>query len=102
MSHNSGKSVSNDATTLADPKVFMEAMVSEMRRMMKFEMEQVHERIDRIEQLRIQAQNGPNFVDGKEFHGGRRGWRMKSLMDLVLRKKRSGILLLAIGNMEAS
>ena len=62
MSHNSGKSVSNDATPLADPKVFMEAMVSEMRRMMKFEMEQVHERIDRMENsVEMQPQNGPNF-----------------------------------------
>ncbi|KAB1219945.1 hypothetical protein CJ030_MR3G022821 [Morella rubra] len=73
MSHNSGKSVSDDATTLADPKVFMEAMVSEMRRMMKFEMEQVHERIDRMENsVEMQPQNGPISVDGKEFHGGRR------------------------------
>ncbi|KAB1201811.1 hypothetical protein CJ030_MR8G007079 [Morella rubra] len=63
MSHNSGKSVSDDATTLADSNVFMEAMVSEMRRMMKFEMEQVHERIDWMENsLDRQPQNGPNFL----------------------------------------
>ncbi|KAB1205737.1 hypothetical protein CJ030_MR7G028078 [Morella rubra] len=62
MSHNSGKSVSDDATTLTDPKVFMEAMVSEMRRVMKFGMEQVHERIDRMENsLEKQPQNSPNF-----------------------------------------
>ncbi|KAB1224224.1 hypothetical protein CJ030_MR2G005743 [Morella rubra] len=74
MSHNSGKSVSDDATTLADPKVFMEAMVSEMRRVMKFEMEQVHERIDRMENsLEKQPKTAPISVDGKEFHGGRRG-----------------------------
>ena len=62
MSHYSGKSESDDTTTLADPKVFMEAMVSEMRRVMKFEMEQVHERIDRMENsLERQPQNDSNF-----------------------------------------
>jgi len=44
MSHDIGKSIAEDDTKLADSKVFMEAMMSEMRRVMKMEMEQVHER----------------------------------------------------------
>jgi hypothetical protein len=39
MSHNGGKSIAEDDTKLADPKVFMEAMMSEIRRVMKMEME---------------------------------------------------------------
>ena len=62
MSHDSGKSVAKDDTKLTDPKVFMEAMMSEMRRVMKMEMEQVHERIDQMENRREeQPQNGRNL-----------------------------------------
>ena len=49
MSHNNAKSNAEGATDLADPKMFMEAMMSEMRRVMKLELEQVHERIDQME-----------------------------------------------------
>jgi len=64
MSHNSGKSIAKDDTKLADLKVFMEAMMSEMRRVMKMEMEmeQVHERIDQMENRhQEQPQNGRNL-----------------------------------------
>ncbi|KAA8517523.1 hypothetical protein F0562_017847 [Nyssa sinensis] len=48
--------------TLADLKVFMEAMLSEMRCVMKLELEQVHERIDQMESARErQPQNVPNL-----------------------------------------
>ncbi|KAA8521351.1 hypothetical protein F0562_012030 [Nyssa sinensis] len=47
---------------MADPKVFMEAMLSEMRRVMKLELEQVHEWIDQMESARErQPQNVPNL-----------------------------------------
>ncbi|KAA8544517.1 hypothetical protein F0562_022529 [Nyssa sinensis] len=47
---------------LADPKVFMEAMLHEMRRVMQLEFEQVHERIDQMESARErQPQNVPNL-----------------------------------------
>ena len=46
MSHNSGKSIVEDDTKLADSKVSLEAMMSEMRRVMKMEMAQVLKRID--------------------------------------------------------
>jgi len=62
MSHDSGKSIAEDDAKLADPKMFMEAMMSEMRRVMKMEMEQIHERIDQMENRREeQPQNGRNF-----------------------------------------
>jgi hypothetical protein len=60
MSHNSGKS------KLADSKVFMEAMMSEMRCVMK--MEQVYERIDQMENRREeQPQNGRNLRRRERF-----------------------------------
>ena len=62
MSHDSGKSIAEDDTKLADPKAFLEAMMSEMRRVMKMEMTQVHERIDQMENRRDeQPQNGCNL-----------------------------------------
>ena len=38
MSHDNGKSIAEDDTKLADPKVFLEAMMSEIRHVMKMEM----------------------------------------------------------------
>jgi hypothetical protein len=62
MTYDCGKSIAEDETKLADPKLFMEAMMSEMRRVMKIEMEQVHERIDQMENRREeQKQNGRNL-----------------------------------------
>jgi hypothetical protein len=39
MTQDSGKSIAESDTKLTDPKVFMEAMMSEMRSVMKIEME---------------------------------------------------------------
>ena len=62
MSHDSGKSIAEDDTKLADPKMFLEAMMSEMRHVMKMEMTQVHERIDQMEnRCEEQPQNGRNL-----------------------------------------
>ena len=62
MTYDSGKSITEDDTKMAEPKVFMEAMMSEMRRVMKIEMEQVHERIDQMKNRREeQPQNGRNL-----------------------------------------
>ena len=52
MSHDSGKSIAEYDTKLADPKAFLEAMMSEMRCVIKMEMMQVHERIDQLENRR--------------------------------------------------
>ena len=61
MSRDSSTSNAEDDTKLADPKMFLEAMMSEMRRVMKMEMVQVHERIDQMENKREeQPQNGRN------------------------------------------
>ena len=62
MSHDSGKSIAEDDTKLVDPKVFFEAMMSEMRRVMKMEMTHVHDWIDQMENRREeQPQNGRNL-----------------------------------------
>jgi hypothetical protein len=62
MTQDSGKSIAENDTKMTDQKVFMEAMMSEMRRVMKIEMEQVHERIDQMENRREeQPQNGRNL-----------------------------------------
>jgi hypothetical protein len=45
MTQDSGKSIAENDTKLTDPKVFVEAMMSEMRHVMKMEMEQIHKRI---------------------------------------------------------
>jgi hypothetical protein len=39
VTQDSGKSIAENDTKLTDPKVFMEATMSEMRRVMKMEME---------------------------------------------------------------
>jgi hypothetical protein len=62
MTQDSGKSIAKNDTKLTDPKVFMEAMMSEMRRVMKIEMEQVHKRIDQMDNRREeQPQTGRNL-----------------------------------------
>ncbi|OWM74401.1 hypothetical protein CDL15_Pgr013305 [Punica granatum] len=61
MSHNSAKSIPKGATELADSKILIEAMMSEMRRVMRLEFEQFHERIDLMENKRVeQPQNALN------------------------------------------
>jgi hypothetical protein len=92
MSHDSGKNIAKGDTKLADPKVFMEAVMSEMRRVMKMEMEQVHERIDQMENRCEQPQNGRNLR--------RRERDPPRVMGLVLMKKKIGIPLLTIGDLE--
>ncbi|PON31306.1 hypothetical protein PanWU01x14_370910, partial [Parasponia andersonii] len=49
MSDNKDKSTSGETSRLGDPKLLMEALIGEMRRAMRAEMEQVHEQMDRIE-----------------------------------------------------
>ena len=58
MSHNHGKNIAEDATKLAVPKVFMETMMSAMRRVIKFEMAQVRQRLDQME-ISLQKRQGP-------------------------------------------
>ncbi|PKI79453.1 hypothetical protein CRG98_000144 [Punica granatum] len=61
MSRNSANSIPEGATELADSKIFIETMMSEMRRVMRLEFEQVHERIDLMENKRVeQPRNAPN------------------------------------------
>ena len=60
MSHNS---IIDGGT---DPKLFMKAMMGEMKRVMRLELEQIHEQIKRMENTRVdQPQPTPN-VRGRE------------------------------------
>ncbi|GMN51970.1 hypothetical protein TIFTF001_021113 [Ficus carica] len=44
-----------------DPKLLMEAMMGEMKRVMRLELEQIHEQIDRMENTHVeQPQPAPN------------------------------------------
>ena len=54
MSHNSNKSIVEGAMGMADSKVFMEAMMSDMRHVMRLELEHVYEWIDRMENIRVE------------------------------------------------
>ncbi|KAA8519119.1 hypothetical protein F0562_013407 [Nyssa sinensis] len=55
--------------TLADPKVFIEAMLNEIRHVMRMELEQVYERIDQMESARErQPQNVPNLRSRERVH----------------------------------
>ena len=98
MSHDSGNNIAEDDTKLADLKAFLEAMMSEMRHVMKMEMAQVHERIDQMEnRCEEQPQNGRNLcrrerVPPREEDEERYG----SGFD----EEEIGIPLLAIGDLE--
>ena len=98
MSHDSGKSIAEDDTKLVDPKVFLEAMMSEIRRVMKMEMAQVHERIDQMENKREeQPQNGRNLrrrervpprEEDEEHYGS--GFDEEEDRDSIVSKRRPG------------
>jgi hypothetical protein len=98
MSHDSGKSIAEDDTKSADPKVFMEAMMSEMRRVMKMEMEHVHDRIDQMENRREeQSQNDRNLrrrerVPPREEDEGRYGFGFdeEEDQDSIVNNRRPG------------
>ncbi|GMN24020.1 hypothetical protein TIFTF001_045828 [Ficus carica] len=53
MSNNS-KNTTEGTTGAADPKLLMEVMMGEMRRLLKGQLEQLHERVDRIENARVE------------------------------------------------
>ncbi|KAI9154064.1 hypothetical protein LWI28_020487 [Acer negundo] len=49
MSENKDKGVTDDSSITADLKLWKEALVGEMRRMMRGELEQLHERLDQMD-----------------------------------------------------
>ncbi|PON78907.1 hypothetical protein TorRG33x02_236850 [Trema orientale] len=82
MSNNKDRNNSRDTLGVGDLKLLMEALISEMRRAIREEMEQVHEQMDRIENAYVgQPQIAPNVhrrerfqpremrVEGEEFYG---------------------------------
>ncbi|GMN33283.1 hypothetical protein TIFTF001_046688 [Ficus carica] len=65
MSNNS-KNTTEGTTGAADLKLLMEAMMGEMRRMLRGQLEQLHERADRIENARVeQPQHVPHVRSEK-------------------------------------
>ena len=103
MSHSSSKSNAEGAMNMADPKMFMEAMLSEMRRVMKLELEQMHERIDQMESTREKQPHNVPIVRRRERVQPREvRVEDEDLYRAGLRTKMIGILLLVIGGMEGS
>ncbi|PKI59650.1 hypothetical protein CRG98_019956, partial [Punica granatum] len=86
---------------LTDSKILIEAMMSEMRRVMRLEFEQVHERIDLMENKRVeQPRNTPNasrrervqprevWVEDEENYGA--GFYEEDDRDSVVSNRRHG------------
>ena len=54
MSDNKDKGTTEDSSIPADLRNWKEALVGEMRRMMRGELEQLHERLDKVESTRAE------------------------------------------------
>ena len=50
MSHNRENNTSEEVPQQAVPNLQMQALMGEMRRMMRAELEHIHERLDRVEE----------------------------------------------------
>ncbi|PON47407.1 hypothetical protein PanWU01x14_244910 [Parasponia andersonii] len=62
MSNNKDRNNSSDTSGVGDPKLLMEALIGEMRRVMRATIKYVHERMDRIENSHVeQPQIAPNM-----------------------------------------
>ena len=59
------KNIAGEVSGEVAPKLHMEAMISEMRRMLKVELEQVHEWIDRMENSRVKQPQSSNWRRGE-------------------------------------
>ncbi|CAA2955075.1 Hypothetical predicted protein [Olea europaea subsp. europaea] len=60
MSDDKNTNTSRDASRKVDLKFLMEALIREMRTLLRAKMEQVHERIDQVENALVgQPQNHP-------------------------------------------
>ena len=49
MSNNQEEDIAEDFSKPADPNLQMQALLGEMRRMLRVELEPIHERLDRVE-----------------------------------------------------
>ncbi|PON51243.1 hypothetical protein PanWU01x14_218040, partial [Parasponia andersonii] len=68
MSDNKDKNTSGKTSGVNDPKLLMENLIGEMRRAMRVLMEQVHEGMDRIENVHVeQPQIAPNVRRRERF-----------------------------------
>ena len=55
------KNIACEVSGVVDSKLHMEAMTGEMRGMLRVEMEQVHERMDRMENSRVEQPQSSNW-----------------------------------------
>ncbi|PON42002.1 hypothetical protein PanWU01x14_285340 [Parasponia andersonii] len=68
MLDNKDRNNTEDTSGVGDPKFLIEALIDEMRRVMRAEMEQVHELIDIIENRHMeQPQIAPNMHGKRRF-----------------------------------
>ena len=83
-----------------DPKLHMEAMIDEMRIMLRLELEQVHERMDRMGNSRVEQPQSSNWrrrkrvlprgigVEEKEYDGD--GFGKEDEHESIVNNKRFG------------
>ena len=101
MLDNKDKNTFKNASKEVDLKFLMEALIGEIRRVLRAEMEQVHERIDRVENACVeQPQNAPNVcrrervqprevrVEDEEYYGG--GFDEEDDRDSIVGNRRYG------------
>ena len=55
------KNILGEVSREVDMKLHMEAMIGEMRRMFKVELEQVHEQMDRMENSKVESPQSSNW-----------------------------------------
>ena len=71
MSHNQGENQGRDTLEEVEPQAIpnlqMQALMGEMRRMLRLELEPIHKRLDKVKSktMRVQQQNFPNKQQGR-------------------------------------
>ena len=80
------KNIIGEVSGEVDPKLHMEAMIGEMRRMLRLELEQVHKRKDRMENSRVEQPQSSNYKGGREYYLGKLEWK-RNMMGMGLMKK---------------
>ena len=65
MSQNTERNAGNDAPPPTVPNLQIEALMGEMRRMLREECEQIHERLDRVEEGAQRRHGGVGYTKGR-------------------------------------
>ena len=94
------KNIIGEMSGEVDLKLHMEAMIGEMRRMLRVELEQVHERMDRMENSRVEQPQSSNWrrkekvppkgirVEEEDYDGD--GFDEEDERESVVNNRRSG------------